>query len=425
MSDPFKSPKPRDPKMEIIFEDVSAANDGIQEKESVESQAGLYSGRDGDALALNKDGYVHSDLIVGVQGQQIAHLSYFCPGLHGKDTKQTIARKRFTDLLSGENRFFIPIIQRRYCWHDKMIHSWFDDTRNGTRDHLGIHNTGNLVARWSDLDQGYILIDGQQRVTTTILFLVAIRDVMNTIIERHPGKNAEEEEISAKILNKISKMLYISGNSRLVPCFLDREAFYSILNKQSSQDTSSYQIGAYKILCSRIQDELRSKPSLMEQLEISREILSQCARLMGVTWVSIENPIDMSQVFLWLQEKSFGAGLMFDIPRPGETLVCADLVRNRVLSFLLNKPLQEQDDFYLKEWLIPLEQNFKSRDEFNASMKRYTETRRQALQVKSDFEKQMEILFKSCTGDTYLELSAYSRFITVFENMKPRYLLKI
>ena len=81
MSDPFKSPKPRDPKMETIVEDVSAANDGIQKKDSVESQAGLYSGRDGDALALNKDGYVHSDLIVGVQGQQIAHLSYFCPGI--------------------------------------------------------------------------------------------------------------------------------------------------------------------------------------------------------------------------------------------------------------------------------------------------------------------------------------------------------
>ena len=32
---------------------------------------------------------------------------------------------------------------------------------------------------------------------------------------------------------------------------------------------------------------------------------------------------------------------MLYVPRPGETLVCADLVRNRVLSFLLNKPLQE------------------------------------------------------------------------------------
>ena len=80
MSGPFKSPKPLDPKMETIGEDVSAANDGMPEKDSVEAQAGLYSGRDGDALALNKDGYVHSDLIVGVQGQQIAHLSWFCPG---------------------------------------------------------------------------------------------------------------------------------------------------------------------------------------------------------------------------------------------------------------------------------------------------------------------------------------------------------
>ena len=41
---------------------------------------------------------------------------------------------------------------------------------------------------------------------TAKLTISCLRDVLNTIIELHPGKNAEEEEISAKILNKISKV---------------------------------------------------------------------------------------------------------------------------------------------------------------------------------------------------------------------------
>ena len=49
------------------------------------------------------------------------------------------------------------------------------DVVGGKRDHLGVHNTGNVVLKLSSMDEGYIVIDGQQRITTTMLFLAALR----------------------------------------------------------------------------------------------------------------------------------------------------------------------------------------------------------------------------------------------------------
>ena len=61
------------------------------------------------------------------------------------------------------------------CNESKMISYSLQDVIGGKRDHLGVHNTGNVVLKLSSIDNGYIVIDGQQRITTTTLFLAALR----------------------------------------------------------------------------------------------------------------------------------------------------------------------------------------------------------------------------------------------------------
>jgi len=126
----------------------------------------------GDAMALNKDGYVHKHLMQPKQSSDLSHLNYVCPGLDNLE----ITRKNFKDILQEEGKLIIPIIQRRYCWDDSLVSRWYEDTRRGNRDHLGIHNTGNFVVHWSEHDQGFIIIDGQQRMTTTMILLAALRN---------------------------------------------------------------------------------------------------------------------------------------------------------------------------------------------------------------------------------------------------------
>ena len=47
----------------------------------------------------------------------------------------------------------------------------------GKRDHLGVHNTGNVVLKAAQDGEGFIVVDGQQRITTTMLLLTALRQV--------------------------------------------------------------------------------------------------------------------------------------------------------------------------------------------------------------------------------------------------------
>ena len=57
------------------------------------------------------------------------------------------------------------------------------DVVRGKRDHLGVHNTGNVVLKTSQHGDGYIVVDGQQRITTTMLLLAALRQVSSGVLE--------------------------------------------------------------------------------------------------------------------------------------------------------------------------------------------------------------------------------------------------
>ena len=56
----------------------------------------------------------------------LSHLSWLCPGLHGKDSRQTIVRRTFRQLFQSEKRLIIPLIQRRYCWNQNTVWRWFE-----------------------------------------------------------------------------------------------------------------------------------------------------------------------------------------------------------------------------------------------------------------------------------------------------------
>jgi len=387
--------------------------------EALDENTALYTAEQGDPLAVSKDGYVHQDLLnypTKAPSAQISHLSYFCPGLHGPGTKSDIARKCFEDLLQGEQRYIIPIIQRRYCWDNNLIQRWYDDVRMGKRDHLGTHNTGNLVIKYSPPDKAYILIDGQQRITTTLLLLSAIRDEIKA-----DQLNTEDAE---KLLKRIRPFLHLEdGKERLVACFLDREPFLSIINSSSSATSiPSVQTTAYEIFRKNIHYDVSKASGNQARADLYSRIIIECTRRMGVTRVKIENEIDMAQVFLWLQEKSFGVSFLFADSWQGECLACCDLTRNLLLAPLLNLPLQIQETFYFDHWLTGLEQKFDSRDHFNAILKRFIAERRPHVVSPSAFETQFTKAFGNKRGseDAFEELFEYSKFTTVMEEIESR-----
>lgn len=91
-------------------------------------------------------------------------------------------------LLSDHNvTFFIPPYQRNYEWDESQCEAFWDDVLNTYKKNKAgdatEHFFGSLTYFRSQSAFGMpdklVLIDGQQRVTTTMLFLVAMRDLLS------------------------------------------------------------------------------------------------------------------------------------------------------------------------------------------------------------------------------------------------------
>ena len=88
---------------------------------------------------------------------------------------------QFTQLLEGSKQFIIPIFQRTYSWEKSHCQQLWDDIiRVGANAEINSHfigsavyipevNSGAAIPRW-------LVIDGQQRITTMMLLLIAFRD---------------------------------------------------------------------------------------------------------------------------------------------------------------------------------------------------------------------------------------------------------
>ena len=89
-------------------------------------------------------------------------------------------KRKFAELVGGSVQFVIPVFQRDYNWAEEQCEQLWDDVeRIGQRaegDHffgpvvyISTKGHGAAFTRW-------LLIDGQQRMTTVSLLMVALRD---------------------------------------------------------------------------------------------------------------------------------------------------------------------------------------------------------------------------------------------------------
>ena len=89
-------------------------------------------------------------------------------------------------LSNNDVTFFIPPYQRNYEWSDEQCAVFLEDIRktyesNNAGKHAE-HFFGSITYFATEAAFGQpnklVLIDGQQRITTTMLFLVAMRDIL-------------------------------------------------------------------------------------------------------------------------------------------------------------------------------------------------------------------------------------------------------
>jgi uncharacterized protein with ParB-like and HNH nuclease domain len=118
-------------------------------------------------------------------------------------------------LIEGSKQYVIPLFQRPYSWKQKhWLTLWQDVVDLVDAPKARPHFFGSTVtAPARSIPQGvgkWLLIDGQQRLTTTQLFLAAIRD--SAIDVQAESLNANGEKLTAADLIRNFLLMRIHVN---------------------------------------------------------------------------------------------------------------------------------------------------------------------------------------------------------------------
>ncbi|GAA3621743.1 DUF262 domain-containing protein [Kineosporia mesophila] len=134
-------------------------------------------------------------------------------------------------LLEGTKQYLVPLYQRTYSWsRQQHVRLWEDVLKlaeDRSVDHQTTHFIGSLVLAPAAANgpagvQQFLVVDGQQRLTTLSLLLCAIRDHRG----ESEGANHRERLNEQYLINKWEKE---SLRSKLLPTQVDRASYQSCL----------------------------------------------------------------------------------------------------------------------------------------------------------------------------------------------------
>ena len=165
----------------------------------------------------------------------------------------------FTKIVSGPSQFVIPVFQRDYTWTDAHCEElWKDILCVADAKDDGGHFFGSVVyVPTGDSSAGlprWLLIDGQQRVTTLTLLLAALRDHIVESGWEDPAGDVTPKRIEADYLRnneEEGKRTY-----KLVLRRKDQDTLASIVHgEERPDDVSERIVEAYEYFRDRIAEE--------------------------------------------------------------------------------------------------------------------------------------------------------------------------
>lgn len=221
---------------------------------------------------------------------------------------------------SGKRTFNIPVYQRNYDWKDEHCERLFKDIEKiALSDFKMDHFLGTVVYVVSVVQPTFVefvLIDGQQRITSITLLLKALYDVI------------EDEDLKADIYESyiINKRAPEPLRIKLKPIESDMSAYENILNDENcGGETNIY--NNYMLFKSLIIDSSVSPENLYTAL----------------------NNIELVYIQLEKDRKSENPQMIFEsLNSTGLSLTQADLIRN---FLLMNHSYELQTKLYKTYWL--------------------------------------------------------------------------
>lgn len=237
-------------------------------------------------------------------------------------------------LLEGKDQFIIPIYQRAYSWDESHSRQLFNDIVRvgGTGDS---HFIGSVVY-FKPIDSpttvisALLVIDGQQRLTTVSLLLLALVH----FLKEHKGISLKGETWQA------------IQESYLIHRYQEDDTKYKLLLSKKDKTT-------FKNLIDEIDRGDKDSKKVLETYDFfSRELGKLSVESIQSVYHGIKS---LMIVVVLLESGKDNPQLIFEsLNSTGLDLSQADLIRNYIL---MGQEPDAQNDLYNRYW-YPMEQNF-------------------------------------------------------------------
>ena len=163
----------------------------------------------------------------------------------------------FTAIINGNTQFLIPVFQRDYTWTEEQCDRlWEDIRRAGVGADKG-HFLGSIVyVAAEDSAAGFtrwLLIDGQQRLTSLTLLMIALRDYIKDADWSGGEDSPTPEQIDAFFLKNMYQS--VGRRYKLVLRRTDHDTLHALVdNKELPEHYSSLIVDAYKFFRQRLEE---------------------------------------------------------------------------------------------------------------------------------------------------------------------------
>ena len=228
-------------------------------------------------------------------------------------------------LKENKSTFNIPVYQRNYEWNREQVEQFFRDIEAIIKDDFKNGHFLGTIVFVSNEKQGLmmerIIIDGQQRITTTVLLLKAIHDSLDKNNEEE--KYLKEDIYETYIINKYVDEKY---KLKLKPVEEDMKAYTDLIESNQINEGSKI-YSNYKLLM-----------KLISNSEYDVQQIYMALSYVEIVYISLDK-----------NSRSENPQLIFEsLNSTGLSLTEADLIRNFILMGL---EYDVQVELYKKYWL--------------------------------------------------------------------------
>ena len=221
-----------------------------------------------------------------------------------------------------DKRFVIPVYQRNYDWKTENCKQLFDDLKKVIKTNRKSHFFGSIVSVYNPDGRftEFQIIDGQQRLTTISLLLLAMYNLMRGGVVTSGQGNLADRIYRTYLIDEWQND---DTRIKLKPVKNDQIAFGKLFDEESEHIKNSNVTINYRYFYERIQRQ-----------ELTMEELFEAIRRLEIISITL-NPDDNPQ-------------LIFEsLNSTGVALSEGDKIRNFILMGL---PTQQQNLFYEKYW---------------------------------------------------------------------------